>query len=464
MSGNKIPSIELTSSDWLEAVLSSLNDGVFCVDQHWNIILFNQAAQVITGVSREEAIGKRCSEVLRSNICEDACALRYTLETGKPVVNLSITITNTRGEEIPVSISTSLLKDNNGKVVGGVESFRDLRLVEQLRRELDARHTFQDIISRSPRMRHLFDMIPVVADSDSTVLITGDSGTGKGLVAKAIHYSSPRQDGPLVTVNCAAVPETLLESELFGYKAGAFTDARRDKPGRFAAAEGGTLFLDEIGDIPPSIQMKLLRVIQEKVYEPLGGTKTVSADVRILSATNKNLEQLVKEERFRMDLYYRINVIRLDLPPLSERNEDVPLLVNHFIARYSSIKGKKIDGIVPEAMNILMHHDFPGNVRELENIIEHAFVLCPGGMIQTSHLPEHLQPKVVPPESGALQLLQQYEKDLILEVLQRNQWNRSRAAKELGIHKTTLFRKIKKLGLRLPEQDGRSPTSDSSPR
>jgi len=456
MSHNPPPSIELTSSDWLEAVLSSLNDGVFCVDRDWKIILFNQAAQDITGVSREEAIGKPCREILRSNICENACALRFTMETGKPVVNLAITITNTRGEEVPISISTSLLKDSNGEVVGGVESFRDLRLVEQLRRELDARHTFQDIISQSPKMRHLFDMIPVVADSDSTVLITGDSGTGKGLVAKAIHYSSPRQDGPLVTVNCSAVPETLLESELFGYKAGAFTDARRDKPGRFAAAEGGTLFLDEIGDIPQSIQMKLLRVIQEKVYEPLGGTKSVNADVRILSATNKNLEQLVKDERFRMDLYYRINVIRLELPPLSERSEDVPLLTNHFIARYSSIKGKEISGIVPDAMSILMHHDYPGNVRELENIIEHAFVLCPGGMIKTNHLPEYLQPEVVPPESGALQLLQKYEKDLILEVLQRNRWNRSRAAKELGIHKTTLFRKIQKLGLQLPEKDGRS--------
>ncbi len=456
MTSEQTPSFEISSPDLLEAVLSSLNDGVFCVDQNWKVILFNQAAQMITGISREQAIGKQCCEVLRSNICENACALRYTMETGRPVVNLAITITNTEEAKIPISISTSLLKNSRGEVVGGVETFRDLRLVEQLRRELEARHTFQDIISKSPKMRHLFDMIPVVADSDSTVLITGESGTGKGLVAKAIHFTSPRQDGPLITVNCSAMPETLLESELFGYKKGAFTDARRDKPGRFAAAEGGTLFLDEIGDIPPSIQMKLLRVIQEKVYEPLGGTKSVSADVRILSATNKNLEQLVKEERFRMDLYYRINVIRLELPPLSERSEDVPLLVNHFIARFSSIKGKDIEGIVPDAMNILMRHEYPGNVRELENIVEHAFVLCPGGMIRTNHLPEYLQPKIVPPESGALQLLQQYEKELILEVLRRNHWNRDRAARELGIHKTTLFRKIQKLGLQLPKQDGRS--------
>jgi transcriptional regulator with PAS, ATPase and Fis domain len=275
-------------------------------------------------------------------------------------------------------------------------------------------------------------------------------------VAKAIHYTSHRQDGPLVTVNCSAMPETLLESELFGYKAGAFTDARRDKPGRIAAAEGGTLFLDEIGDIPLSIQMKLLRVIQEKVYEPLGGTKSVKADVRILSATNRNLEKLVEEERFRMDLYYRINVVRLELPPLAERSEDVPLLVNHFIARFSTIKGKDIDGIAPEAMNILLRHDYPGNVRELENIIEHAFVLCPGGMILVCHLPEYLQFRDAPSGGGALGLLRQYEKQLILGVLRRNGWNRSEAARELGIHKTTLFRKVRKLGIRLPDRDGRS--------
>lgn len=444
------------SPEWFETILCSLNEGVFCIDNEWRITCFNRAASVITGVSREDALGTPCSEVLRSNICEGACALRYTVETGEPLVNLAITITNSEGETIPISISTSVLKDKKGGVIGGVETFRDLRLVEQLRKELESRNTFQDIISKSPKMHHLFEMIPVIAESDSTVLITGDSGTGKELVARAIHNMSQREGGPFISVNCSAMPDTLLESELFGYKAGAFTDARRDKPGRFAAAEGGTILLDEIGDLPLATQVKLLRIIQEKTYEPLGGTASVHADVRILSATNRNLDQLVKDGLFRTDLYYRINVIHLVLPSLSERAEDIPLLVDHFITRFFSLKGKAIDGISPDALGILIGHQFPGNVRELENIIEHAFVMCPGGMIQVGHLPEHFQRRTIPSKKGAGGLVDQYEKELILDTLQRNHWNRLEAAKELGIHKTTLFRKIKKLGITLPSQDGRS--------
>ncbi len=444
------------SPEWFETILCSLNEGVFCIDNDWKITCFNQAASVITGVSREDALGAPCSEVLRSNICERACALRYTMETGEPLANLAITITNSEGKTIPISISTSVLKDKKGKVVGGVETFRDLRLVEQLRKELEAKHTFQDIISKSPKMHHLFEMIPVIAESESTVLITGDSGTGKELVARAIHNMSQREAGPFITVNCSAMPDTLLESELFGYKAGAFTGARRDKPGRFAAAEGGTILLDEIGDLPLATQAKLLRIIQEKTYEPLGGTASVHADVRILSATNRNLDELVKEGVFRTDLYYRINVIHLVLPSLSERAEDIPLLVDHFIARFSSLKGKAIKGISSDVLGILIGHNFPGNVRELENIIEHAFVMCPGGMIQVCHLPEHFQRRTTPSSKDADDLVGQFERELIIEVLRRNRWNRLEAAKELGIHKTTLFRKIKKLDIPLPGKDGRS--------
>ena len=267
---------------------------------------------------------------------------------------------------------------------------------------------------------------------------------------------SPRSERPFITVNCAAIPDTLLESELFGHKAGAFTDARRDKPGRFALAQGGTIFLDEIGDIPPAIQIKLLRIIQEKTFEPLGGTQSIRADVRIVSATNRDLEKLVNEDRFRTDLFYRVNVVRLDLPPLRERKEDIPLLVNHFISRFSRSEGKYIGGISPEAMEIIIRHQFPGNIRELENIIEHAFVLCPGGMIQVSHLPDYLQPKITVPQRTTLRLMDQFEKELILTTLQKNHWNRLKTAKELGIHKTTLFRRVKKLGIHLSEHDGRT--------
>jgi transcriptional regulator with PAS, ATPase and Fis domain len=257
-------------------------------------------------------------------------------------------------------------------------------------------------------------------------------------------------------VNCGAIPDTLLESELFGYKAGAFTDARRSKAGRFTLAQGGTIFLDEIGDISPAIQAKLLRVLQDKVFEPLGGVQSIKADVRIIVATNRDLAELVKEGTFRTDLYYRINVFRLELPPLRERMEDIPLLVNHFVAKFSALKGKEISEVSPEALTILMKYDYPGNVRELENIIEHSFVLCAGGMIQVHHLPDELQPRTSTPQSETLDLLGEYEKELILNALRRNQWNRLQAAKELGIHKTTLFRKVRKLGINLPDMDGRS--------
>jgi PAS domain S-box-containing protein len=457
MSGSTAGSSKPALTDeWFEAILRSLNDGVFCVDDQWKITCYNPAAEEITGVPREQALGRSCHEVFRSNICEKACALRFTMETGRPISNMAISVVNRKGHKVPVSISTSILKDRQGRIIGGVETIRDLSLVEQLRKELDARHTFEDIISKSGTMQHVFDMIPAIAESDSTVLITGASGTGKGLVARAIHNLSPRVDRPFITVNCGAIPDTLLESELFGYKAGAFTDARRNKAGRFTLAQGGTIFLDEIGDISPVIQAKLLRVLQDKVFEPLGGVQSIRADVRIIAATNRSLSRLVTEGQFRTDLYYRINVFRLELPPLRERMEDVPLLVNHFVAKFSALKAKDISGVSPEALGILLKHDYPGNVRELENIIEHGFVLCPGGMIKATHLPEELQPKLSSPQVGTKHLVTEYEKELILNALRRNQWNRLEAAKELGIHKTTLFRKIRKLNITLPAKDGRT--------
>jgi PAS domain S-box-containing protein len=442
--------------EWFEIILSSLNEGVFCVDENWRISYFNKAAAEITGVPCEEALGRPCHEVFRSNICKKACALRYTIQNGTPITSMPIEITNKKGNKVPVSISTGILKDKQGMFIGGVETIRDLSVLEQLRKELDARHTFEDILSKSPKMQHVFELIPTIAESGSTVLITGDSGTGKGLIAQAIHNQSPRADNPFITVNCGAIPDTLLESELFGYKAGAFTDARRSKAGRFSLAQGGTIFLDEIGDVSPAIQAKLLRVLQDKVFEPLGGVQSIKADVRIIAATNKNLAKLVEEGRFRTDLYYRINVFRLELPPLRERMEDIPLLVNHFVAKFSAIRGKEISGVSPEALAILIKHDYPGNVRELENIIEHAFVLCPGGTIQAQDLPDEVQPRTSPARRETLNLLGEYEKELILNALRKNQWNRLKAAQELGIHKTTLFRKVRKLGIDLPDTDGRS--------
>ena len=437
-------------------LLDSVPDGVFTVDAEWRVTFFNRAAEQITGIRRQEALGRRCCDVFRASICESACALKQTLATRRPVTNKVVYIVNAQGERIPISISTAVLKDARGKAIGGVESFRDLRLVNELRRQAEQQDSFSDIIGRSAAMRQLFDLLPAVAESDSTVLLEGASGTGKELFARAIHQLSRRKEKRFVALNCGALPDTLLESELFGYKAGAFTDARKDKPGRFARAEGGTILLDEIGDISPAMQTRLLRVLQERVYEPLGGVEPVRCDVRVIAATNKSLGALVKEGKFREDLFYRIHVVRLEMPPLRERREDLPLLIEHFVARFNRLKGRDIAGVSDAALARLMEYDFPGNVRELENIIEHAFVLCRSGLIQREHLPPHLRG-----EEGAMRsglptgmTLAAMEKLLIRDALWRHQENRAAAARELGINVSTLFRKLKALGLKTLARSG----------
>jgi PAS domain S-box-containing protein len=421
------------------------------VDLDWRVTFFNQAAEEITGVPAAEAFGRPCCEVFRANVCESACVLKHTMETGKPVVNQAIAILGADGKEIPISISTALLRDENGAVIGGVETFRDLSLVEELRRELHRHYRLGDIISKSPPMQKIFALLPEIARSDSTVLIEGESGTGKELVARALHNLSRRAKGPFIAVNCGALPDTLLESELFGHTAGAFTDARKDRLGRFALAEKGTLFLDEIGDISPALQVRLLRVLEERAYMPLGSSKSFKADVRIVTATHKDLARLVEEGAFRTDLYYRINVVKLTLPQLAERKEDIPLLAQHFIERFNKLKEKKILGLSHEVLSIFMHHDWPGNVRELENAIEHAFILCPSGLIQPQHMPEHLRPECQPgpPLSGLT--LEEIEKRALWEALERNQWRRMATARELSVDKNTLRRKIKRFGLTPPK-------------
>ncbi|HEY9074696.1 MAG TPA: sigma 54-interacting transcriptional regulator, partial [Desulfobaccales bacterium] len=344
---------------------------------NWRLTFFNRAAEEITGISAAEAIGRPCCEVFRANICETACVLKQTMETGKPVVCQPIAILRADGKEIPISISTALLKDETGEIIGGVETFRDLSLVEDLRREIHRQYRLGDIISKSPLMQKIFAFLPEIARSDSTVLIQGESGTGKELVARALHNLSRRARGPFVAVNCGALPDTLLESELFGHTAGAFTDAKRERRGRFAMAEGGSLFLDEFGDISPALQVRLLRVLEERAYMPLGSSRTVKADVRIIVASHKDLEQLVEEGTFRKDLFYRINVVKLTLPRLAERKEDIPLLAEHFIERFNKLQNKKLLGLSYDTLAIFMRHDWPGNIRELENAVEHAFILCP---------------------------------------------------------------------------------------
>jgi PAS domain S-box-containing protein len=426
-------------------VLDSVPDGVFTVDLDWRITSFNRAAEQITGIAREEALGQRCCEVFRASICENACALRQTLATQRPVANKVVYIVNPSGERIPISISTAPLRDARNRIVGGVESFRDLRVVEELRRQAERQDSFSDIIGRSPAMRQLFDLLPTVAGSDSTVLLEGASGTGKELFARALHRLSRRHPRRFVALNCGALPDTLLESELFGYKAGAFTDARKDKPGRFALADGGTLFLDEIGDISPAMQMRLLRVLQERVYEPLGSVEPVKCDVRVVAATNKSLAALVREGKFREDLFYRIHVVRLELPPLRDRREDIPLLAEHFVARFNRLQARDVPGLSDATLARLMEYDFPGNIRELENVIEHAFILCGNGLIEPIHLPPPLRLPTGSAGSGLPSglTLAAMERMLLRDALRRHEGNRAAAARELGINVSTLFRKLK---------------------
>ena len=352
---------------------------------------------------------------------------------------------------MPVSISTSLLRNEKGKVIGAVETFRDLSVVEELKKEILRQYSLGDIIGKNYQIQSIFQILPDIAESDSTVMIQGPSGSGKELFARAIHNLSHRKNNPYIKVNCGALPDTLLESELFGYMKGAFTDAKRDKPGRFTLAQRGTIFLDEIGDMSQALQIKLLRFLQEKEYEPLGGVITVKADVRTIAATNKNLYDLVKDGSFREDLFYRLNVVNIELPPLSKRREDIPLLVENFIDKFNLKKGKDISGVSDSVMEFLMNYDFPGNVRELENIIEHAFVLCKEGIINIKHLPKELTRDIHDREVVKRQTLthplRNAEAELIQKTLEKNHGNRTETARELKINRSTLWRKIKKYNL-----------------
>jgi PAS domain S-box-containing protein len=441
-----------------QIILDSVADGVFTVDLDWKITSFNKAAEQITGVSRGAANGKPCCEVFRSSICETDCALKKTLENGQPVGNQRIFIVDADGQTLPVAISTAILRDTSGAVIGGVATFRDLSLIERLRAEIRQQFEFADIIGRSSVMEELFNLLPIIASSDSTVVIEGASGTGKELFARAVHDYSRRRHKPFVAINCGALPDTLLESELFGHKAGAFTDARRDRKGKFAAAEGGSVFLDEIGDISEAMQARLLRFLQERTYEPLGSEKPVKADVRIIAATHRDLQKLVENGRFREDLFYRLKVIRMALPDLRDRKEDIPLLVEHFIDHFNRLQGKNIRCVSEEVVSALMTHDFPGNVRELENIIEHAFVLCPSDEIGLCHLPPEFstaEESRSPPEDAG-KSLRAIEAHHISDALRRHEGSRKAAADELGIHTTTLLRKMKAFGIEPPARDGRS--------
>jgi PAS domain S-box-containing protein len=432
-------------------ILDVLDQGVFTVDGNTCISSFNQAAERITGYGADEVIGVRCAEVFRTDLCDQICPLRLSIASRRPTRNREIHIKARDGRAIPISVSTAPLLTRAGKLLGGVEVFRDLTHIQDLKRRVDAQYRLSDIIGKSPAMRRIFELLPLIAPSDSTVLVTGPSGTGKELIARTVHALGPRRKNPFVALNCAAIPETLLESELFGYKRGAFTDARKDKPGRIAAAEGGTLFLDEIGDLPRLTQVKLLRFLQDRVYEPLGSNNPVRANVHVIAATNRDLVELVRGGTFREDLYFRLNVVQVEVPPLCQRAEDIPLLVNHYVRLFRESTGRSIQGLSEEAMARLMAYSFPGNVRELENVVERAFILCQGDRIGVEHLPTSIVQlpvtvagTIVPTTTTSIAAA---EREAVRAALERNHGNRTRAAAELGIHRTTLIRKLRESGL-----------------
>jgi len=448
--------LERVPYDLLLKMFNSVTDGVLAVDLDFRVTAVNDAALQTLETTRNKVLGKKCQEVLRARFCGDQCPMAQAMESETPFVNLGTSIKDSLGRRVPVTLSCALLRDDEGRIVGGVETFVNLTKAKRLLRHHDTTPSTQGIITGDPGMRLLFETLPTISRSETSVLILGETGTGKNLLARAIHNLSPRSDGPLVTVNCAALPETLLESELFGYRAGAFTGANRDKPGRFAAAQGGTLFLDEVGDIPMDMQVKLLRVLQEKVYERLGDNKVIPCDIRLITATNRDLLDRVDRGLFRRDLYFRINVLSLEVPPLRNRKGDIPLLAHKFLENFSVAGGKHVAGVASGALEALMTHDYPGNVRELENIIEHAWVMCKGPVLEVRDLPKRLRMRSGGLSDGSPDGFKQVEAAFLFQVLEKHRWHRGRVAAELGVHRTTLQRKLKRLGISPPGVDGRT--------
>ena len=453
-------------------LLDHLSDGIFIVGRDRRISLFNEAAERITGVYADEAIGQTCHRMFTGADSGVECAIserrpctvRAVFETGRPSTPGDRTVRFPDGRKKVLNLRAVPLFDSAGEVARVAVMLQDVSELHDLREELEERYEFHNIIGKNHRMQEVFALIDQIADTDATVTIEGESGTGKELVARAIHFHSRRARHPFVQVNCAALVETLLESELFGHVEGAFTGAVRDKIGRFEAADGGTIFLDEIGEISRSVQVKLLRVIEEQTFERVGESRSRTCDVRIITATNRDLKELMRRGEFREDLYYRLRVVPVHLPPLRERREDIPLLVDAFLERFREKMGKPIRSVSSRALSRLMDYDWPGNVRELENAIEHAVVRCNDSEIRLADLPIELrtepqpQPSPEPAEGEASKPPQslarpeeQDEREIIQAALEATDGNKTAAAERLGIGRTTLWRRMKELDITWPK-------------
>jgi len=430
-------------------ILNSIADGVIVIGLDHSVLFVNRAAKEILGrVGATDLLSTtKCREIFGHSGCTFGCLINSTIKTGEHLYNYEVQLER-NGRAMTLSINTALLKDRFGNVIGGIEIFRDVSLIKELKDELKGRYTFENIIGKNYRMHEVFELLKEVAPTRATVLIEGETGTGKELIANAVHHNSPRSSGPFVKVNCAALAEGLLESELFGHVKGAFTGAVNDKAGRFELADGGTLFLDEVGDITPHTQVKLLRVLQEGEFERVGGSKTIKVNVRVITATNKDLRAAVDRGEFREDLYYRLKVVPVRLPPLRERKDDIPLLVRYFVDKFNSEMSMEITNVSPSAMELLLAYDYPGNIRELEHIIEHAFVRCQGKTLTPEHLPGDLKNRdMVSRVINDSEPMKALEREIIVKALADTGWRYNECAKKLKMSRTTLWRRMKQYGI-----------------
>jgi two-component system, NtrC family, response regulator AtoC len=434
--------------------------GILIVDPELKVVLMNRALEALTGFISSEVSGVPCCFVLRTNLCLDGCPVRSLTPQGKSIC-LESNILNKNREKIPVRVTTSALIGERGRVVGYTKCVEDMRYLQKAD-DAGGRFSFGKVIGNSPEMQRVFRLLPAIAQTDSSVLITGQTGTGKDFVAEAIHNASQRSRSPFVKVNCGALPESLLESELFGHQKGAFTGAIENKPGRFRLAHNGTLYLTEIGDLPLNLQVKLLSFLDDQIIYPLGGSRGIHVDVRVIAATHRDLEGMTRQGRFREDLLFRLNVIRLQLPPLSQRGEDINMLIDHFLHHFNTRFRKKITSLSPRARKSLLEYSFPGNVRELRNIIEFAVNLSDGDTIRSEHLSTYLKtPRQVriemdtnpPIEKKEIVLETSHknlnldwahvEREMIMDALVKTRGNRAKAAKLMGLGRSTLWRKMK---------------------
>lgn len=441
-----------------EIILDCIGDGVMTIDLQRQVTFMNQAMCRLLGYEHQRPERQlTCDMLVRGTICHSQDCMLQRAFCGERVMNYEAWIRHRTGRLIPVSINTDLLRDPEGRLIGVVEVIRDMSLskeltakaveIGELKFRLEEQTRCGNMIGRSPRMQDLFARLPAVAMSNASVLITGESGTGKDMMAYALHAHSPRKDEPFVIIHCASLSENVLESELFGHVKGAFTGAYTDKAGRFELAHRGTVFLDEVGELSQAVQVKLLRVLERGEFERVGSSETIKVDVRVIAATNRDLRRAVAAGTFREDLYYRLRVIPIELPPLRERREDIPLLVKHFLKKWNETMGKRLR-IASSCLEVLEQYPYPGNIRELHNIIEHACVCCDGPLIRLEHLPQDLRiwaRRDNRPESP--ESLNSAEREAILRALEKTHWRITAASERLGIARSTLWRKIKQFQL-----------------